>query len=88
MHAENAAIDSRRRRHEVKRIHKQLPHLHAALGEASLALVKEAIQLVDGGAFVISAKKEDVVGVLELKTEEVQDGFETEGSSVHIVPIK
>ena len=63
MHGEDLLIDDGGNRQTVEAIGESLPQLDVM---PPLALVVEAINTVDGGAFVVSAENEKVLGILDL----------------------
>lgn len=63
MHSENLLINNGCNRQAVKAVGKCLPKLNVV---SSLALVVEAIDAVDGGAFVVTAKNKKVFWVFDL----------------------
>jgi len=63
VHCEDLLIDDCRDRQAVEAISERLPQLDVV---PSLALVVEAVDPVDGGAFVIATQDEEVFRVLDL----------------------
>ena len=61
--AEDLLVDDGRAREAVEAVGEGLPELDA---EAALALVVEAVDAVDGGALVVAAEDEEVLGILDL----------------------
>jgi len=66
----------------VEAICKCLPELDIV---PSLALVVEAVDTIDGGAFVVAAQDEEIFGVFDLVCEEQADGLKGLLASVDIV---
>ena len=61
--AEDLLVDDGRAGEAVEAVGEGLPELDA---EAALALVVEAVDAVDGGALVVAAEDEEVLGILDL----------------------
>ena len=72
MHSEDLLIDDGCNRQAVEAVRKSLPELDVV---ASLALIVETVDAVDGGTLVISAQDEEVLGILDLVCQEQADGF-------------
>lgn len=72
VHGENLLVDDSSDRKAVKAIGESLPQLDVI---ATLALVVESINTVDGGTLVVTSKDEEVFGVLDLVGEEQADGL-------------
>lgn len=72
MHGEDLLIDDGRDGQAVEAIGEGLPELDVV---PSLALVVEAVDAVDGGALVVAAQDEEVLGVLDLVRQEQADGL-------------
>ena len=82
MHAENSVGYQSHYGEVGENVTYELVYLGA---ESSLALVVEAIQLVDSGTLVVASKKKEVLGVLDLVGEEKSQGFDLLFPSVYIV---
>jgi hypothetical protein len=82
VHAEDLLINDSSDGQTVKAVGEGLPKLDVV---AALALIIEAIDTVDGGAFVVSSQEEEVLGVLDLVGEEEADSFEALLSAVHVI---
>jgi hypothetical protein len=82
VHAEDLLINDSSDGQTVKAVGEGLPKLDVV---AALALIIEAIDTVDGGAFVVSSQEEEVLGVLDLVGEEKTDSFEALLSAVHVI---
>ena len=80
--AEDLVVDDSRDRETVEALNKLLPELQRV---ASLALVVEAIDPVDGAALVVATEEEEVLGVLDLVGQEETDDFEVLLASVDVV---
>jgi hypothetical protein len=63
VHCEDLLVDDCCNRQAVEAISKRLPQLDIV---PSLALIVEAIDTVDGGAFVIATQDEEVFGIFDL----------------------
>ena len=82
MHGENLLVDDRGNGKTVEAVGEGLPELDVV---ATLALVVEAVDAVDGGALVVAAEDEEVLGVLDLVGEEKADGLEGLLATVDVV---
>lgn len=82
MHGENLLVNDSSDRKAVKAIGESLPQLDVI---ATLALVVESINTVDGGTLVVTSKDEEVFGVLDLVGEEQADGLKRLLSSVDVI---
>ena len=82
MHREDFLIDDGRNRQAVETVRECLPQLDII---ASLALIVESVDAVDGGALVVAAENEEVLWVLDLVCEEQADGFEGLLAAIDIV---
>jgi len=72
VHAENLLIDDCGDWQAVEAIGKGLPKLNIV---TTFAFVVEPINSVDGGAFVVAAQNEEVLGIFDLVSEQQADGF-------------
>lgn len=82
VHGENLLVDDSGNGKTVEAIGEGLPELDVV---ATLALVVEAVDAVDGGALVVAAEDEEVLGVLDLVGEEKADGLERLLATVDVV---
>lgn len=82
VHSEDLLIDNGGNRETVEAVGESLPELDVV---SSLALVVEAVDTVDRGALVVTAKNEEIFWVFDLVCEEETDGFERLLASVYIV---
>ena len=82
MHGEDLLIDDGSDGQAVEAVGERLPQLDIV---SALALVVEAVYAVDGGALVVAAQNEEVLGVLDLVGEQQADGLERLLSSVDVV---
>lgn len=82
MHGENLLVNNGSNGQAVEAVGKRLPELDVV---ATLALVVEAIDAVDGGALVVTAEDEEVLGILDLIGEEQADGLEGLLATVDVV---
>lgn len=82
MHREDLLVDDCGNWQAVEAIRKSLPELDVV---ASLAFIIEAIDAVDGGAFVIATQDEEVLWILDLVRKEQADGFEGLLAAVHVI---
>ena len=82
VHGEDLLVDDGCDWQAVEAVRKCLPQLDIV---PALALIIEAVDAVDAGALVISAKNEKVLGILDLVCEEQADGLERLLASVDIV---
>ena len=55
---------------------------------SKITFIIEAINSVNGGAFVVAAKQEKIFGILDFIGHQKADGFEGLFASVHIVSQK
>jgi hypothetical protein len=82
MHGEDLFIDDGGDGQAVEAVGKCLPQLDVV---ASLALVVETVDTVDGGTLVVAAQDEEVFGILDLVRQEKADGLERLLSTVDVV---
>lgn len=82
VHGENLLVDDSSDRKAVEAVGECLPQLDVI---ATLALVVESINTVDGGTLVVTSKDEEVFGVLDLVGEKQADGLKRLLSSVDII---
>ena len=82
MHAEDLVVYRGSNGETVEALSENLPELY---GVPSLALVVEAVNAVDGGAFVVASEEEEVLRVLHLVGEEEADGLQTLFAAVDVV---
>lgn len=66
MHSEDLLVNNGGNRQAVKAVSECFPELDVV---ATLALVVKSINTVDRGAFVVSAKDEEIFGVFDLVCE-------------------
>lgn len=72
MHAENLLVDDCSNGEAVEAVSESLPQLNIV---AAFALVVETVNAVDRGALVVSSEQEEVLGVLNLVSEEEAHSF-------------
>lgn len=82
MHGEDLLVDDSGDRQAVEAIGKRLPKLDVV---ATLALVVEAVNAVDGGALVVASQDKKVLGILDLVGQEEADGLERLLAAVNVV---
>lgn len=82
MHSEDLLIDDGGNGQAVEAVGERLPQLDVV---ATLALVVEAVDAVDGRALVVAAQDEEVFRVLDLVREEQANGLERLLATVHVV---
>lgn len=82
MHGEDLLINDGGNGQAVEAVGKSLPKLDVV---ASLALVVEAVDTVDGRALVVAAQDEEVLGVLDLVRQQEADGLERLLATVDVV---
>ena len=82
MHGENLLVDDSGDRQAVEAIRKSLPKLYVV---TTLALIVEAIDTVDGGAFVVTSQDEEVLGVLDLVCQQEADSLERLLASIDVI---
>ena len=82
MHGEDLLINDGSNGQAVEAVGKSLPQLDVV---ASLALVVETVDTVDGGTLVVTAKNEEVLGVLDLVRQKKADGLEGLLATVDVV---
>jgi high-affinity K+ transport system ATPase subunit B len=83
VHAENLFVNDSRSRKAIEAVRESLPELDT---ETPLALVVESIDSVDGGTLVVSSENKEVLGVLDLVSQQKANGFETLFSAINVVP--
>lgn len=72
MHGENLLVNDGGNRQAIKAIGEGFPQLNVV---SSLAFVVEAIDTVDRGTLVVTAKDEEILRVLDLVGEEQANGL-------------
>ena len=82
MHGEDLLIDDSGDRKAVEAVRESLPQLDVV---ATLALIVETVDAVDGCAFVISSQNEEVLGVLDLVCQQEADGLEGLLATVDVI---
>ena len=82
MHAQDLVVDERGNRQAVEAVCEDFPELDAV---TALALVVEAVDAIDGGALVVAAQQEEVLGVLDLVREQEADRLERLLPAVDVV---
>lgn len=82
VHGENLLVNDGSDGKAVEAVGKSLPQLNVI---ATLALVVESIDTVDGGALVVTSEDEEVFGVLDLVGEEQADGLKRLLTSVDVI---
>jgi hypothetical protein len=82
VHGEDLLVDDGSDREAVEAVGEGLPQLDVV---PSLALIIEAVDPVDGGALVVTAQDEEVLGVLDLVGQQQADGLERLLASVDVV---
>lgn len=82
VHGENLLINDGSNGQAVEAVRESLPELDVV---ATLALVVEAVDAVDGSALVVSAKDKEVLWILDLVRKEQADGLERLLSTIDIV---
>lgn len=82
MHCEDLLVNNGSNGQAVKAVSKGLPQLNVI---SSLALVVEAVDAVDRGAFVITAEDEEVLWVFDLVRKQEADRLQRLLSSVDVV---
>jgi len=82
VHGEDLLINDGGNGQAVEAVGKCLPQLDVV---ASLALIVEAVDAVDGGTLVVAAENEEVLGVLDLVGQEKADGLEGLLATVDVV---
>mmetsp|Transcript_54924 Transcript_54924/g.158939 ORF Transcript_54924/g.158939 Transcript_54924/m.158939 type:complete len:202 (+) Transcript_54924:408-1013(+) len=83
MHADDLLVDQAAHREAVEDITELLPQLDVV---PPLALVVEAVDPGDRRALVVSSKQEEVLGELDLVSEEQGDGLQALFAAVDVVP--
>lgn len=82
VHSEDLLVDDGGDGQAVEAVGEGLPQLDVV---ATLALIVEAVDAVDGGTFVVSAENEKVLGVLYLVRKEQAYGLEGLLAAVNVV---
>ena len=82
MHGEDLLVNDGSNGQAVETIGKSLPQLDVV---PSFAFVVEAVDSVDGGAFVVSSQDEEVLGILDLVCQQQADSLERLLASVDVV---
>ena len=82
VHGEDLLVNDGGNGQAVEAVGKCLPQLDVV---ASLALIVETVDAVNGGTLVVAAKDEEVLGVLDLVGQEKADGLEGLLATVDVV---
>jgi hypothetical protein len=82
VHGEDLLVNDGGNGQAVEAVGKCLPQLDVV---ASLALIVETVDAVDGGTLVVAAQDEEVLGVLDLVGQEKADGLEGLLATVDVV---
>lgn len=82
MHAQDLFVNNSGNRETVETISESLPQLDVV---ASLALIVESIDSIDGGTFVVSSQEEEVLRILDLVSQEQANSLKGLLASVHII---
>lgn len=82
VHGEDLLVNDGGNGQAVEAIGKSLPQFDVV---ASLALIVEAVDAVDGRTLVVAAQNEEVLGVLDLVREQKADGLERLLATVDVV---
>ena len=82
MHREDLLVDNGGNGEAVEAVGKRLPQLDVV---PTLALVVEAVDTVDGRAFVVAPQDEEVLGVLDLVGEEQADSLERLLATIYVI---
>lgn len=82
MHGEDLLVDDGGDGQAVEAVRKSLPQLDVI---APLAFVVEAVDAVDGGALVVAAQDEEVLGVLDLVGQQKADSLERLLAAIYVV---
>lgn len=82
MHGEDLLVNDGGNGQAVEAVGKSLPQLDVV---ASLALIVETVDTVDGGTLVVTAKDEEVLGVLDLVRQQKADSLEGLLATVDVV---
>lgn len=82
MHAQDFLVNNCGNRETVEAISESLPQLDVI---ASLALIVESIDSVDGSTLVVASEKEEVLRILNLVSQEQANSFEGLFASVNII---
>jgi hypothetical protein len=85
VHSEDLLVNDGCNGQAVEAVGECLPQLDVV---ATLALVVEAIDAVDGRALVVAAQDEEVLGKLDLVREEQADGLERLLATIYVVAEK
>ena len=85
MHAQDLVINKCSHRKAVKTVSKNLPETNI---EPPLAFIKESIDSVDRGTFMVSPKEKEVLRVLNLVSKEKAYRFNTLFATINIVTQK
>jgi hypothetical protein len=85
VHGKDLLIDDGRNGQAIEAIGECLPKLDVV---SSLALVIKSVDAVDGGAFMVSSKNEEVFWVLDLVGQEQADSLEWLLASIYVVAQK
>ena len=82
VHCENLFVNNGSNRQAIEAVGEGFPELDVI---SPLALIVETIDTVDGCAFMVAAKHEEVLRVLDLVCKKQADGFERLLASVYII---
>lgn len=85
MHAQDLVINKCSHREAVKTVSKNLPETNI---KPPLAFIKESIDSVDRGTFMVSPKEKEVLRVLNLVSKEKAYRFNTLFATINIVTQK
>ena len=83
MHAEDLLVNQGGDREAVEALCECFPQADVV---PPLALVVETVDSIDGGALVVAAEKEEVLGVLDFVCQQQADCLQTLLAAVNIIP--
>jgi hypothetical protein len=82
VHAKDLFVNNSRSRQTVEAIREGLPELDT---KASFAFIIESVDAVDGSALVVSSENKEVLGVLDLVSQQQANGFQALFPTIHVV---
>lgn len=82
MHTEDLVVYQRSDGQAVEAVSEDLPQLDSV---ATLALIVEPVNPIDGGTLVVSSQQEEVLWVFDLVGQQEADGLEGHLSTIDVV---
>lgn len=85
MHTKNFLVDDSSNGEAVEAVSESFPKLHVV---SSFAFVIKSINSVDGGTFVISSEKEEILRVFDFVCHQQADGLQALSSPINVITKK